>query len=114
MTDAHGVRMMVVMKTRKKKAAEPPTPAPAWTKAHGRDAYYLRFGMLEIEVHRHLHYAKDAWLMTCEAAGLRAVPLGSTDIAAARQEAFAVVANVLREWRIEMERFMGASGEGAS
>lgn len=101
---------------RKKAAQAEPAPvaAPAWTREHSRDAYYLRFGALEIVVHRHLHYAKDAWLMTCEAAGLRTVPLGSTDIAVAQQEAFGIVANVLREWRIEMERFMGTSGGGAS
>ena len=105
------------MRARKKaKPADPPAapPAPAWTKEHGRDAYYLRFGMLEIAVHRHLHYAKDAWLMTCDAVSVRALPLGSTDIAVAQQEAFSVVANVLRGWRIEMERFMGTSGEGAT
>ena len=105
------------MRVRKKtKPAEPPAapPVPAWTKEHGRDAYYLRFGALEIAVHRHLHYAKDDWLMTCEAVGIRVRLLGSASLAVAQHEAFAVVANVLQEWRIEMERFMGTSGEGAS
>ena len=105
------------MSVRKKKAAraEPAPPAvPAWTKEHGRDAYHLRFGTLEIAVHRHMYYAKDVWVMTCDAVRIRALPLESADVAVAQQEAFANVANALREWRIEMERFMGTNGEAAS
>lgn len=104
------------MARKKAKPAEPPAapPAPAWTKERRRNAYCLRFGALEIEVHRNMHYARDVWLMTCPAVGLRTLPLDSADIAVAQQEAFAIVANVLRGWRIEMDRFMGTSGKEAT
>jgi len=56
-----------------------------------------RAGVLQIVVHRHIHYEKTAWLLSCDGLRLGCRELSATDIADAKRETVEIVRGKLME-----------------
>lgn len=49
--------------------------------------YYFHTECLRVCLHRHIDYSPEAWLVTCEAAGIVKTPLKERDLESAQTEA---------------------------